>query len=266
MAKNKGGILKKMLIALTVVFVVIVVAGIVVYQYSGSIAQNATERALEFVLQVDVSIGSMDIGFTDGTVEIQDLIVGNPEGFKTDSAFDFDTVFVKADLQSFTTNQPTINEVTITGGHITLEQGLGSSNLSKLVENAKEAAERVRGEEPSAEASKKIVVDKLVLNDGRVGVSSPILQGQKANFSLPKIELKDIGKKGRAETVAGAIRLFIQTIITEVLKAGGGVIPEDLTNVLGGTLEAVGGTGKEITDQLKNVGESLGGMFKKKEE
>jgi len=275
MSKKKG--LKILLILAGVAVVVIGIGVALLYSNLNSIARSATERALSYVLQVEVSVASMEVSLSEGSVNIEDLIIGNPEGFKTPEAFAFKQIFVRADIGSFRSDQPVISEILVKGARITLEQGLTSSNFSHLVKNASRLSGDSSAKEGKEEqTSKSIVIDSVILEDARVAVSSPVLQGKDIGFPLPRIEMKEIGRDGDEVTVAQAIQVFLAEILKATLKAGGGLIPEDLSGMVQGTLGTAGKAGEAIGDQLKedgetlgdglkSAGESLGGLFKKKE-
>ncbi len=271
---------KKLLIAVGVVVIILVIGVVVLLSNLSSVAQKATEKALSHVLQVRVSVGGMKVSLAEGSVEINKLVIGNPEGFHTTEAFSLERILVRADLKSFTTDQPVVNDISVKGAEVTLEQGLTSSNLSTLIKNASRfsgaPAEAPAEEGEQDEATKNIVIDHLVLEGGRVGLSTPALKGKDVSFPLPRIEKEGIGRGGEKVTVAEAVRMFVSEILGAAMKSGGGLIPEDFSKMLGGTLGTVGDTGEAlgeglqktgegVGDSLKGAAEGLGGLFKKKE-
>jgi len=282
---KKGGdgamksVLKKLLAVAGIGVVLLVILLVVVFLNLSSIARKATEETLSYVLKVDVSVGKMDISIADGSVEIGNMVIGNPEGFKTSEAFALERVFVQADLKSFAGDQPVVKDIVVEGANVTLEQSLKGSNLSKIADNAAslkgDSPEESADDSPEEQASKKVIVDRFLMEGSKVSLSAPVLQGKKISFTVPKVELTEIGRKGTGVTIAEALQTIIQAILKSALKAGGSVIPEDVSKVLSGTLTTVGETGKAVTDQLKETGEGLtdnvkdigkgiGGLFKKK--
>jgi len=262
---------KKLLIAGGVIVLIVVAGAVVLMSNLNRVARGATEKALSHILQVKVSVGAMDVSLREGSVEIQRLNIGNPDGFRTREAMAFERIFVQADLKSFTTDQPVVNEVTIQEAKVTLEQGLTSSNLSTLIKNASRfsgaPAEEKTGE--AEEATKNIIVDRLVLEGGRVALSTPALKGEDVSFPLPRVEKEGIGRGGEKVTVAQAVQTFLSEILAAAMKSGGGLIPEDFSKTLQGTLSTVGDTSKSlgegVGDGVKSTAEGLGGLFKKKE-
>lgn len=276
--------MRKYLLVGTAVALILIALGVALLVGNlDSIVRKAIVEGLSYILEVDVSLKSVNLSIQEGKVELQGLRIGNPEGFKTPEAFVAGRIVVQADLSSFRTEQPKIQNISIDQLQVTLEQGMGSSNLGKLVENASrfQAAPGAKEEKPAASegektAQKKIVIDRVTIRDAQVGLSAPLLQGKAVSFSIPQMELKDIGKKGNGATAADAIALLVREILAQAIRAGGNLIPADLAGMLskslGGAMEGMGNVGSTIGDQageagkaLKGAAESIGGMFKKKD-
>jgi hypothetical protein len=274
------GVLKKLTLVFGIGVLIIVGAGIYVYKNLSSFAKTGTEKALEYVLQVDVSIGDMEILPTKGSVEIGNLRIGNPDGFKTSEAFALERIYVRADIKSFMGDKPVVEEIAIKGSQITLEQGLKGSNLGQLVKNAEslssgEGAAPKGDAEAKKQAGKQIIIRRVTLEDSDVSVSAPILKGEKKSFPLPGIEIKNIGDDNNPVTVAVAMQRVLSRITQEAIMSGGNLIPADLTKSLEGALGSIGGgegaaveqvqkKADEVKDKIKEVGGNLGGLLKKK--
>ncbi len=280
--------MKKYLLVGGAIVLILVALGVVLLVGNlNNLVRKAIVEGLTYILEVDVSLQSIDLSIQEGKVELHGLRIGNPEGFKTPEAFSAGRIVVQADLASFRTEQPTIQNIEIDRLQVTLEQGMGSSNLGKLTENASrfQGGQETKEEKPAASegekaAQKKIVIDRVAIQDAKVGLSAPLLQGKAVSFSIPQMELKDIGKKGDGATAAEAIALLVREILAQAIRAGGNLIPADLAGMLskslGGAMEGIGNVGgalgeqtgeagKAAGDTLKGAAESIGGMFKKKD-
>lgn len=281
MAKKK---LTKILILIPAgLIILLLIVGIVFLANLNSIVKVAVEKVMSFVLQVDVTLKKAQVSILGGSVELQGLIIGNPEGFKTQEAFSVDKVNVKVSLKSFRTDEPTVNLISIKNPKITLEQGLRRSNLSQLIKNASrfETEEAVEEETPK-EAQKKVKIDRVIVDGAEVALSAPVLQGQEMSFPLPKIELNNIGGEKKPVTIPEAIRIFFTKILTQAITAGKGIIPPDLEKSLKDSLKSalegvtevpeilkqeMGEQLKEgeetIKEELKGVKEGIKGLLKK---
>lgn len=90
----KKSIMKKLLLAAVALVAILAVVVVVVLLNIDAITRKAIEETMAFVLQVDVSLGAVKVSLKEGSVEMRDLKIGNPEGFQTGEAFLFSsTVF-----------------------------------------------------------------------------------------------------------------------------------------------------------------------------
>ncbi len=226
--------------AVVVVLAVAVVVFLVVRNLDG-IVRSGTEQALEYVLQVPVSVGGASVEVSSGAIEFTDIVISNPQGFKSEHAMAFGKVRAEADIASFRTNNPVIHLIHISGSHIILEKSASSSNLQVLLANAQRLA--AGGEDappPEDEASeKKMVIEKLLIDATTVGVQVPVLD-KTFNVDLPDVEKENIGGgEGEQVTPAEAMQEILAILLEQIREAGTGILPGDLLNDLGDTLRTL---------------------------
>lgn len=261
MAKKKG--LKIVLGIIGIVIVLVIVAVGVVYIKRNTIAKNAIERVMSFVLLVDVSVEKVNLQPTKGEVTITNLVIGNPEGFKTDESFSAKSIFVKADIGSFRTEEPVIELIAIDSPRVTMEHRMTSTNFGRLIKNASRFQTEEAPEEEETGAQKYVRIDKITVTDSKARVNSTLLAQQTVSVPLPDINMNDIGGKKEKVTVAEAIQIFFTKIFTSVTKAAEGIVPMELFNDLGNSLKSAGETLGEGFDSLKNeMGSITGGLGK----
>lgn len=273
--------MKKLLIGLAVL-VVIVAGGIFyVWQNLGSLIKTAVEEAGSRATQVKVTLKDVDAGkVTEGALALRGLVVGNPSGFKTDSAFELGEISVKVDPATVTSDTIVIKEVVIAAPHVTYEFAGGGSNIGTIQKNVEKLAGggssgSSSSSSSSSEGGKKVIVENLYVRDGKVDVSADFLQGQKTGVSLPTIHLKDIGKSGGGATPAQVAEQVIAAIAKSATSAVGkldvGAIKDALGKELGARMGGATdmlkqGTGG-VTDTLKQgtggVKEGLKGLMGK---
>ena len=116
---------------------------------------------------------------------------------------------------------------------MTYEWKSDGSNLEILQRNIEKFAEigggdnRSSGGEPSSsisdEGGKKLIIDRIVLRDGKVSVSAnaEFLKGKKLDAPLPNIELKDIGNKEGGASAGDVIAKVMDAVTGAVVKAVG---------------------------------------------
>ncbi|MCB2154001.1 hypothetical protein KQI84_03890 [bacterium] len=247
----------KIVVGLVIVLIVAaVVVGGILYMKKDSIVRTATERVLEYVLQVDVSIESAEVEPAKGTIQFNNIVIDNPEGYDSDHAMKFGVVRVEADLPSFRTDKPVIHLIQISDSDITMEKkSLKSSNLQDLAENAKRLSSGTE-EAPKEEGTEKqMKIEQLIIEGTTISVAMPFLNGQTAEVPVPRIDKKDLG--GEKETVnpAEALEIFFAELLGAIRDAGTGILPDEALKDLGNTLNSLGA---DVGEQFRGLTEGAG--------
>jgi hypothetical protein len=272
--------MKKILIGLAVI--VVIVLGGLFYLWSnlGSLIKTAVEEAGSRVTQVKVTLKEADTGnLTSGAMALRGLVVGNPSGFKTDSAFQLGEISVKVDPSTVTSDTIVVKEVVIGAPQVTYEFGSGGSNIGTIQKNVEKltggGGSSSGGSSSDSSGGKKVVIENLYVRDGKVEVSADFLQGKKTGTSLPTIHLKDIGKsKGGAspaEVAEQVIAAISKSATGAVSKLDVGAIKDALGKELGAKMGDVQKTLEQstggATDALKkgtgDAEKTLKGLFGK---
>ena len=261
--------------------VVIAIVGVVVFIYSNldSIVKDAVEEYGPQFTGVSVKLAKVELSPENGQGTLTGLVVGNPKGFQTDSAFKLGSISMNIDISSLTGDTIIIKSIVIDKPDITYEFGDGGSNVDVIGKNVEKAAGgpgAKKDEKKDDGPGKKMIIESLVVSNGQVSVSHPLLKGKKLGSGLPTIRLKDIGKdkKGGA-TPAEVVDKVMDAIEKQVGASVGGLnvdgMVKDLTkgvedaakdamkNVTGGA----GGATKGVEDATKGAGDSLKKLFGK---
>ena len=240
---------KKIRLALGILVLVGVVAAVVLYNNLDRIARAAIIRAMEYVLQVDVTLDEVKVSPTQGEVVLRNLVIGNPAGYKTDHAVRFGLIRVKADIASFRGNEPVVNLVELGEAEITMEvQGL-KSNLQDLLDNAS----RLASKEESGQAEKPgkaMKIEKIVLKENSVRVALPLSGGKTFDVKIPDTEINNLGGAKGAVSPAEAIQLFFAALLQKIKIFGTGTLPADLLQGIGNSLEGLSANVKDALDNL----------------
>lgn len=253
----------------------------------GSVIKTATEKFGSDATQAKVTLNSADVSLSSGEGTLKGLVVGNPEGFATPSAFELGEVSVKLDTSSLTTDTIVVKEVVIHAPKVTYElNGSLSSNLSKIQSNVDEYTRRLTGGLAGGgkgdgsgggkgggkgdgtgggkadSGGKKFVIETLRVEGGRVQLSATIAKGGSIGADIAPIEMHDIGKADGGASpgqIAGTLLdVLVKSSLDAVTKSG---IAKQATDLIGGTLgkatDAVkglfGGSGDE-TEKKKGAG------------
>ncbi|MDP6525884.1 MAG: hypothetical protein QGH15_16835 [Kiritimatiellia bacterium] len=235
--------MKKLGIVVLVLLAVVAILLVVVVTRLGDVIKNAVETVGPGFTGGEVTLADVSVKPLKGEAGLRGFVVGNPEGYKTDKAFELGEVQVKVDLGSVTKDTIIINEIVIDGPEITYEKSLKKSNIAQILDNVNKAAGvEEGGEEPEEEPAekgegKKVVIDHVIVKNARVRLSTALLMGKAVSIPLPTIELEDIGKESEGTTFAEAT--------SEILKA-----------VLGSVTEAVSKSVELAGDAAKAVGDA----------
>lgn len=256
--------------------IVVIVVGAVFFLYSSldSIVKAAVENVGSQATQTKVTLDTVKISPTSGEGSLKGFRVGNPAGFKSDSAMRFDEVSVKVDVGSVTKDVIVLREVAITAPQVTYEINQhGGSNISTIQKNvdafsksmgagqggaAKPAAEKEGG-------GKKVIIENLYVRDGKVGVSAAFLGGKEVSAPLPTIHMTNIGKDKGGATPAEVADKILSSIsqsatkavsslgIDKMMKQGAEGAQKMLQNGAGGATKTIEGGAKGVGDTVKGL-------------
>lgn len=270
----------KRAIVIGVVAVVVVIGGAVFFLFSNidSIVKAAVEEVGSRATQTKVTLNSVKISPTSGEGALNGFRMGNPAGYKTESAMRFGTVSVKVDVASITKDIILIKEVVIAAPQITYELGGGGSNIATIQKNVDAFAKSMgagsggaKPETSKAEGGKKVIIENLYIRNGKIGVSASVLGGRQMDAPLPTIHLKDIGKDKGGASPAEVADKVLSAIGDGAKKAVGSL---GLDKMMDGVKEGVegakkmmeggaGDTKKAIESGTKGVGDAVKGLFGK---
>jgi hypothetical protein len=239
--------------------VVVIVAAVFLFASNiDALVKTAVEKGGSEATQVKVTLAKAEVKLTEGSASLSGLVVGNPDGFKTDSAFELGAISVKIDTATITQDPVIIKEVVITKPKVTYEIGSNGSNIDAIKRNVEKLAGGGGGSASSGgEEGPKVIIEHLYLRDAEVNVSATMLGGKTMSSTLPEIHLTDIGKdKGGANP--GEVASKVMAALTS--KVGGFVSNLDLSSVLEGATNLpeslkgmAGGAAEKASEALKGV-------------
>ena len=216
--------MKKILIICGVVIIVVVIAIVALLGNIDSLVKKGVEKAGPIILEAPVTLKSVDISFSSGSGELRGFTVGNPKGYKTDYAFQMDSLKIDLDVGSVTSDKIHIKNVIIDSPNIIFEGGFGKSNLSQLQANAEAftSGDNKQQETETDSQGKKIQIDYVKIQNASISASMGILQGKKLTIPLPTLELRDIGKKKEANIsdALGEILGAVNKAVIPAVKSG----------------------------------------------
>ena len=244
-----------------IVVLLLVVALTMIGVYFNSMIKAGVEAVGPKITGTIVKLDAVDISPFSGQGRLKGLVVGNPKGFQTESAFKIADAKVKVDQKTALSDKLIIEEILIDGPEITYEGSPSGSNISKIQENVAAFGKSVgtkEGAESKSEkkdpTQKKVQINHFIVKNGQVKLSASLLKGKALTVRLPDLHLRDIGKESGGVMVQQAAAEVLMAINKSVMQsvAGSGKLLEKAAE------EAAKGLGSEAGKAV----EGLKGLFK----
>jgi hypothetical protein len=253
--------------------VVLLAAAAVFLLYSSvdSLVRAAVEKYGSEITRTEVRLDEAVISATSGQGVLRGLKMGNPKGFKSDTAFRLGEVRVRIDIESLGRDTVVIKEILVVAPEITYELGPDGSNIDAIRRNvdsyigarAPDGGTRKGG----GEQEKKLVIEDLYVRGGRVGVSATALEGKTLSATLPDIHLTGIGKDKGGATPAEVLDRVIGAVGQGAGKAvaslGLGKMLDAAKEQAAGATEALEKGTAGAKDLLDKGAKDAGGTLKK---
>jgi hypothetical protein len=182
------------------------------------IIKEAVEKFGSEFTEVKVELNEVELSISSGKGVLRGFTVGSPKGFQTDNAMKLGEVSIEVYPSTVTSDVIVIKQIIVAGPQITYELGDGGSNIDVLQANVQKHTGGAGGgksgqpaakkeAEPAASGDKKkegpkLIIENLIIRDGKVSASAAFLKGKKLGSPLPTIHLKDIGKETKGATPA----------------------------------------------------------------
>jgi hypothetical protein len=251
--------MKKIILSLAVIVALVVVVGLAVLFFSlNSIVKKGVETVGPQVTKVSVTLGEAKISPFSGSGELSKFVVGNPEGYKSPSAMQFDDVKLAVSIGSLMSDTIVVNDVSVQGAQITLEGNLMENNLSKILDNVKGTNATPTEPKPKnapatsegSKSSKKFVVKHLLIagTKASLDVTLPQLGHKTMSVTVPTIELHDIGTADNGVTVEQLVQTVMKPLIEQATKAASEAA---LGDIKGLDKDSLNKAAKSVTDLFK---------------
>ena len=263
--------MKKVLGAIVAVVLVAVVGlGLYLYFSFSSLVKTAVETYAPRITQTKVTLGGVSVSLFGGSASLDDLVVGNPAGFKSDRAVSLHKVSVSLDSGSVMSPVVHIKDVQIIGPQLVFEPGQGSNNLSVIQKNLARMASGQAPAQPSSgttagpQPQKKLIIDHFIISGTKAVLTLPQLgsvaqmagQSSDVSVTLPTIEMRDLGTKEGglppakiAEQVMARLEAEAQQAATDYTQK----LMNDMSKGAGGLLNQGGDGTQGLGSQLKGL-------------
>lgn len=242
---------KKLLKTICWILVILIILVSAIYLFAGQLIQRFAPDFISKITQTETQLGKVDLSLLSGHIELNDLAIGNPKGFKDKNVFQLGKISVDFTPKSLLTNKIIINDVTISGVQVSTElNAKGQTNVTELLNNIQKTtgstqekpAEETKKEKTPAQTSpsKTVVIKDLKIEDSSVRAG---IAGQMMTIPLPNIQQKNIGEQ-KKQTLSQTIVGILNTLNTESAKATVKAAKEGVKNTIQ--------QGKEAINNLKD--------------
>ncbi|HIJ74071.1 MAG TPA: hypothetical protein HPP83_08210 [Candidatus Hydrogenedentes bacterium] len=176
-------------------------------------AKRAVERVLSFVLEAETRVGSVHFDREGKGLELKDVRIANPKGFKEGDAIAAKKVRVEADPKSLFSREPLVHLVEVEGPTVNAETTLGrGSNLKRLMKSADRFSDKKL---LKMLPQKEWRIEKGVLRESTVNLSSDFPK-QSTTRTLDDIEMTFPGRDGKGIRADEAMVKFLGRLAREL--------------------------------------------------
>ena len=239
--------IKKLLILVAVLALLGVIALVAIGFFINPIVTKSINTIGPKITGTKVELTSTNISLLSGGGTLKGLVVGNPEGWKSENAFSLGEVRLNLQPTSLLGETIVIDEIFIDGPAFTYESNLRSSNIGVLQKQIQDNLAKFTGgatdkpaDEPAAETGpgKKFILKSFRLQGGIVTLG---LGASAITVPMPPVTITDLGVAEGGVTADQAIGVIMKAVLANVTKAatealikGGGSGAEGLKDVTDG--------------------------------
>ena len=239
---------------IAITLVVLVVALLLFVQFGlGFAVRNGAKAAGPATIGAPITIGSTHFRPLTGIVELGGLVVGAPEGFKA-NVFEMESFRVVFEPKSILSDTIVIKEIVIADPVVSYELSGLNHNIGAILKKLESGGdpEDKADTQTGEKSGKKVVIEHFVFSGAKIRIASTALGGKGAVIPMPKIELRDIGKKS-----GGATTLEVLTeVLGSVAKGILGAVKDAAFAVGGAADDAVGAVGSAAIDAADAAGKT----------
>jgi uncharacterized protein involved in outer membrane biogenesis len=198
------------------------------------------EKYASTVTGTKVEISTVTVNPFTGSVSFNGFDVGNPQGFQSENAIEFGSLYVNVNALSLFTNKIIVNEVKLDGAEIYYEIGVNGDNIRTILNNIKSSRGRVQN---SDGVDREVLFRDLHLTNSKVVLAANLF-GYKEDreVEISDIHLKEVNSSsGRA-----AAKQLGDQLMREIAGAAAG-------EQVKGYINKLGGDGDKVMEGLKGL-------------
>ena len=207
--------MKKLMIGVAVLAVIVVGGLVLVWSNLDGIVKTSIQRYGSEATKTAVSVADVKLQLKAGQATILGLKVANPAGFTDPNIFELGDISSTIDISTIRENPIVINEVRISAPTVVYEiNKSGVSNVDMLKKNLAGGGGQA-GSSGGGDAL-KMIIHSLIVEGGKAKVRIAALGDAQQTVNLPRIHLKDIGKKSGGATATEVAQILSSKLLGNV--------------------------------------------------
>ena len=216
--------MKKALIVLGVLLVLAAGGAWLVVNRLDVIAHYAFEKYGSEMLGVDVKVKDVELSPTNGKGSLKGVEIGTPKGFTAPRTARVGEIRLALEPATIRDNLVVIHEIAVESPEIWYDRaGSGTTNLDSIQKNIEGYLQRsgtpAEGKAAGPQApGRRYVIEKVSIRGARVTMTTAGLKGQGIGFTLPDIELRNIGQRPEGVTAAQAANVVTNALISKIAQ------------------------------------------------
>lgn len=238
-------------------------------------AREAIVYGAASATKTEVTLDSVDVGFFSSNVVCEDLVIKNPEGFKTDHLFRLARFEIALSMGDLMDDKIVITEIVFDGVEVTCELAGTKLNLVEVYdscsgdeggEGGEEASQPEDAEAAEDEKSRHFEIQQIRITNskltGAIGLI-PGVQPVEIDLALEDVVIKDLGKDGAEIDMSGVWKELLQGLLKSAIKGVTSKVPGLEAMIEGGDGPTLPGGGTGPGGLLDRVKDGPGGLFGK---
>ena len=242
----------------------------------GPVVKPVANSAVPKITKTDFNLGHLYLNPYTGRFELGDMQLGNPANYDEKQAVTLDKLVLDVAMTTLSDEYIHVEEVTVDGVFVSYVSADGVNNFQQIQYNvaggkekyeakqaqakadkAKAESEKIEApeEKPESGSSKKLVIDKLVINNIKFKYGM-------ITIPVPSITLTDLGKKSNGVTFAELGDQIMQAILKSASAVGDGI--KALGGAVGDGAKMLGESAdkatKAVSESASKVTESVGNI------
>lgn len=252
---------KKLLVALVVLIVILGAGVFAVIMYADSLVKAGIEQAGTQATGQNTTLSSAHLGFTGGSLSLDQLRIANPTGFTSPSILSLGEGEVQVSLMSLMDDTIEIPVIQLDRININLIRNKeGQQNLKIILDHLQALSSgssnqpQTKPQEP-AQPGKQFIIKKLAITN--VHISLQGYGSEHTSVKLPPIVLEKIGSQTGGGVLAKDLAGIILREITQQMLQNPELLPTLAISGLSQGLEGLGSLGDVGLVRVGEMNESV---------